>query len=833
MNGSARTWIERLLGFDGSRIPDGAEVQFAWTNLPQSWGVFVLIAVSLVLAWLIVWLYRHEIAVCPPRVRRLLAGLRLLVLLVLLAVFLGPAVTFTERRILQPLIVLLRDDSQSMATADRYLDDTAAGPVARGTAWSVDALRENKPTRADVVERLLERDDRKLLGELERRGRLRVVNFHTEVERLETRPARLADPESEEGPIAGLPPLLAEGRGTDLRRAFADGLADRLTAAIVAFTDGQHTSREAGQETLRAAAEQARERGVPLLLVGVGDPARPRNLQIADVYADPQVWRDDPFEIQALLRATGVGKRTVQVSLVERKPTDLVEESDVEQVLERRDVELPEDGGQLRLVFTHTPTESGRRAYTVRVEPIENELSDDDNEPASPVEVKVLSERARVLLVAGSPTWEYRGVQRLLSREKSVNLSCWLQTIDDGRTQEGDTLINQLPYSREELFKYDALLLFDPDPKEFDTEWIDLVKQFVGEHAGGILYMAGPKFAGRFLAGQRTREMRDILPVRLGDVGAMEVAALLSTNSRAWPLGVVAANVDQPLMRFYPEPAETLSRWESLPGIFWSFPSQEPKPAARVLIEHSDPTLRRVEGSRPLLVTGQYGAGRTVFVGFNGTWRWRRVGKEAEFFNRFWIQTTRYLVEGRSLEGKRRGIVETERFRYELGDRVTVTASLKDATYKPLEADQVTALVTIDDGEPKEVVLRAVTNQPGQFETTLIARRTGRHVVAIESPADAGGRVTIETTFAVSRPSVEVNEVWLDKPLLVELAEASGGRYFELDELDQLAAAIPDRTQNLDLQSKPIPLWDTNRILLLLVGLLSLEWAMRKWFKLL
>ena len=107
-----------------------------------------------------------------------------------------------------------------------------------------------------------------------------------------------------------------------------------------------------------------------------------------------------------------------------------------------------------------------------------------------------------------------------------------------------------------------------------------------------------------------------------------------------------------------------------------------------MLVEHSDPTLRSVEGSRPLLVAGRYGSGHTLYLGFNGTWRWRRAGRQAEFFDKFWIQAVRYLVEGRSLEGRRRGYVQTDRDRYEIGDKVTITARLQDPTFSPLVAAQ-------------------------------------------------------------------------------------------------------------------------------------------------
>lgn len=854
MNLAKLPWLQKLLGFDTSNVPPGAEVNLVWSNMPQSWGVFLVIGAVLLGFYIVRWLYRHELDTCPAWVKRVLVGLRVAVLLVLLAVYLGPAAISTIRTSLPSLIVLLRDDSRSMAQRDVYLDDDAAQRVAKFQGSTVEKVRADRPSRASLVEEAFEKDNRQLLRELEERGRLRVLDFSTRVKPVVER-AAIQKPAREEKPKAGeiasddaqtattkdaigstekpeddvtaLPALDASGQGTDLYKAIRDGIADKMTAVTILFADGQHTATG----DLQAAAAEAKEKGIPLLIVGVGDPSRPRNLQISDVYADPQVWRDDPFEIQAVLRAQGVGAQQVEVVLVQREVREGTAEPGEEQILERREVELPPDGGQVRLSFQHTAEKPGRLLFSVRVQQLENESNLEDNEPTSPVPVKVLGEQARVLLVAGAPTWEYRGVQRLLTREKSIDLSCWLQTLDDGRPQEGDTPITLLPATREALFKYDVVLLFDPDPKEFDNEWVELLKQFVGEHSGGMLYMAGPKYSGRFLAGARTGELKDLLPVRLGDVARMEVDQLVAaTTSRSWPLGVVSANVDQPIMRFYPEPEKTLARWQSLPGIFWSFPSEEPKAAARMLIELSDPAM--IGGPRPLLVTGQYGSGRTVYVGFNGTWRWRRIGHDAEYFNRFWVQTVRYLIEGRSLEGKRRGIVEAERARYDLGERVQITAQLKDSSYKPLEVPVVNATRRHSDGEIVPFTLAPIPNQPGSYEATITPHRTGRYTIVVEPPAETVEAVNIETNFSVTLPSAEANEAWLNKAQLVSLAEESGGKYFSLDELDKLVAAIPDKTKHIDLQSKPLPLWDTRNLLFLLVGLLCVEWAVRKKYKL-
>jgi hypothetical protein len=296
----------------------------------------------------------------------------------------------------------------------------------------------------------------------------------------------------------------------------------------------------------------------------------------------------------------------------------------------------------------------------------------------------------------------------------------------------------------------------------------------------------------------------------------------------------VPASADHPVMSFYQDRQTSLSRWENLPGIYWSFPALEVKPTAQVLVEHSDPALRRIEGSRPLLVTGRYGSANTMYAGFNGTWLWRRVGHNAEFFDRFWIQTTRYLVEGRSLEGRRRGYVQTDRDRYEIGDKITVTARLQDAAYQPLVVPQVEATLQAADAPPAAVTLKQAADQPGQYEATLAARRTGMHTLSVPLPISAAAEPSrIETSFTVELPSVEANQVWLNKPLLIDLAQKSGGQYFEINQLDKLAAAIPDAAETIEVRAKPKLLWDVPAGLILLVGLLSFEWAVRKGYKLL
>src|SRR5690606_17170213 len=156
--------------------------------------------------------YRRESASCPRPVRHGLAFLRSLTLLILLLIFLGPAVTFTRVRVLQPVITLLRDQSLSMATEDSYADPAQRNALASSLDIPPTEFESDPPSRAELLNQLLDKDSHQFLTSLEQHGRLRVLDFADQIEEVE----RVAPTEDEDQTQStlGLPPIVADGPGT-------------------------------------------------------------------------------------------------------------------------------------------------------------------------------------------------------------------------------------------------------------------------------------------------------------------------------------------------------------------------------------------------------------------------------------------------------------------------------------------------------------------------------------------------------------------------------------------------------------------------------------------
>ncbi len=831
--------------------------QLQWANMPESWGVFVLVAIIAAIVFGVFWLYRHEIKTCPMPVKLALGGLRLAVLLLLVAMFLKPSVFYQQVNEIKPTITMLRDRSLSFDRGDRYRSRDQVNQLAAVTGFPADAIADGTVKRSDLINKVFENNP-ELLKSIRDKGSIRVIDFadgnqsvalipatQTENEQDSAAEQNSSEPEDPATPETAtmiqetIPELVPDGLGTDIWQALKEALDDTSrTSSILLLSEGQHN----GSEDPIELAKKAATLGLPIYVVGVGDPNPPKNLQVNEIYVRDKAYPDEPFEIEAVLQSSQVGESgmppQIKVQLIQQRVDDKTGELGTGQTIKTQDVAVPEFGGRIRVDFDHVLNRPGKYVYTVAVDPLDDETDVDDNRKTSP-EMEVVDEKVRVLLVSGKATWDFQHLKNLLQRDPSISVSCWLQELDESRPQEGNESISQLPRTGAELNRYNVVILMDPNPEEFDREWIELLKEFCKVNAGGVLYMAGKHFTSEFVTMNRLKAIRDLLPVRFGDNEFIDAIEALSTakDENAGQMLVVNHNLDHPVMSFRADPAETQKIWNLMPGIYWSFPTLAPKPTSRVLLERGDQV--NAEGNQPLMVTGRYGAGTVLYFGFQGTYKWRSLGVQSQYFDRFWIQVIRYLVETRSLQGTRRGFIDVEKSEFELGDRITLVGRVLDQEFKLSTAPEVQAIVRSGDGRSQKVTMKLLPQQEGRYEGTFVAQRVGSFDATIEFPgSDPDEKLIDPIAFRVVPPSAESGAYWLNEKLLMEIATLSGGQYFRLEQIEKLPDTLPTMITRAEFNSPPEPLWDLNRYLRwflfsLPVLLLTVEWTLRKWFKLL
>lgn len=822
------------LGLLGAMTRDEEEFVTELRNVPEGWLGLAGMAVVVGLGWAVVWMYRHEgRRGASRRVRMIMAALRVSVLLLLVTILLEPARVRLLRRWVDSYTIVLADDSSSMDLADRY----AEPDLARRVGSVMGSETPGAVPRREIARRLLTDYDRRFLARLAERNRVKLYTFSDAPKLLGTIKANREAPamspggnrreDPKEAAAADEIPIhfQATGSATNIERAVRrviDSVGSAPIAALVVLSDGGFNRGAAAEEV----AKLARQRRLAVHVVGIGDPAPPKNIRLTDVVAPANVFLKDPFAITARLSAQGLAGQTIEVQLRQRDAAS----DEAGRVVDAKSITITADGALAPVTFQRRPERTGRFAYTVAVAVLESESVTDDN--SKPAAVNVIDSKTKALIIAGAPSWDYRYLSRLLERDETFDVSCWLQSADLRAVRDGNTVIDHLPRLPEELFDYDVIVLMDPDKSEFDDAWCRLIDTWVTEHGGGLLYAAARAFAPSFLRDQRLSALSDLLPVTLDPDADLLLNRIGHYQFKGWPVQMPESSLGHPVLRLADDPGSNKLLWADGNEVYWHYPVLREKPAATVLMRHGDPRMRNSHGSHVLAALQFVGSGRTGFLAFDGTWRWRRYGEER--FDRFWVQWLRYMAEGKLLGGARRAMLVTDSDQFALGEAVDVSARLLDARYEPMVRDRVVATVLFETRKT-ELILRSRPDQPGWVQGQFVPDRTGNYRISLSMADPGGGKdLTASKEIYVTRPNIEVLNPQMDRAKLTALAEQSlGGRYFEVDQAEQLPDAIADLHEEIVIRSRPKSLWDNAAALTALLGLLIVEWGLRKGFRLL
>jgi len=828
-------------------LADASEVvRFKWLSAPEPWVSF-LFALAVVAFALLV--YRRERTPAGFGPRAFLAGLRALAML-LVFVLLGELVETTTREEVRPsYVVVMIDDSVSMTLKDRFADRSMVRGLADATGIEEGSVEDR--SRLDLVKRALGRDDAALLKALSAKNRLKVVSFGA-------RPLPIAeigtsgDAEAQAAPAAAGDAkgagAAASGRSeaaraqeriealeaTSPETAIGDCLnkvvnetRGQHVAGIVLVTDGRSNS---GALAPLKVARRLKSRGIPLYTVGVGNPDEPKDISVFDLQAREVVIAGDILSVKASVKSQGFEGDEGRVDVVVRLD---------DEVVKSEPLELAGKGARQDVAVRIRPEKSGDYTLSIEIAPRPGELIQDNNRLTQ--RLRVIDKKIKVLYVEALPRYEFRFLRWGLIRDKNMEAHTFLLSADPEFVQDcspGLSPLSDVPATREELFQYHVVILGDVDPQDpkLGPERIKLLKEFVEDFGGGLLVIAGRNFMPRAYAGG---PLESLFPVVI-DAGEDEIGGARAITEDFRPKLTLDGR-KHPILQLENDPKQNLDLWESkgeyaqgLPGFFWFYRPKERKRTAEVLAVHPDAQTQKQEPV-PIFSIQAAGAGTTFFSATDDVWRWR-AGVGDRYAYRMWGQAIRFLSTGRLLKSKRFSI-STDKAVYDLGDRIVVSAEVNDRNMKPATEETQTVHVEGPDGVVEKMELTKPPQAQGRYEGTRAAAKIGAYKVWIsagegaEKP-DAADELA-SRAFQVQVPVLEKADPKMDEELLKKMAASTGGKHVRLADVAGLPASIGTIREVTEVRVSERDLWDRWWVPLALVGLLALEWLLRKRWKML
>ena len=168
-----------------------------------------------------------------------------------------------------------------------------------------------------------------------------------------------------------------------------------------------------------------------------------------------------------------------------------------------------------------------------------------------------------------------------------------------------------------------------------------------------------------------------------------------------------------------------------------------------------------------------------------------------------------------------------------LGDPVIVQAQLLNERFEPLIVNELAGSFRCG-AAAGSFVLTAQAQRPGWYQGSFAAGECGTCELRVSRPPGEAEPVALRKQIQVTRPRGEVAQSQLHRdPLIALTSQLEQSYYYAIDEVDQLPGRIADQHETKTVTTQPQALWDNGWALGVLIVLLGLEWAGRKWWRLL
>src|ERR1700733_411394 len=434
--------------------------------------------------------------------------------------------------------------------------------------------------------------------------------FQTRLYRLDTRVSQAAV-------LKDIQPAAPATHLNDSLRQLATDTSDLPIGAVVLLSDGSDNSGDLALDTIRA----LRNRRLPVHTVGFGKEHLAHDVELSDVSVAPRALADSRIPATVTFHQRGYAGS---------KALLLVRDGD--KTVGSREITFNRDGAsQVETVF-FSPGGAGAKNLHFLLGPLPGEENPANNSIARLL--GVTDDKRRILYVEGEPRWEYKFIRRAEDDDKIVQVASMLRTTENKIYRQGISdpkeLENGFPVRPEDLFSYDGIILGSVEAGYFTPLQQELLREFVDRRGGGLLFLGGRFALGD--GGWGGSSLVDLLPTYL--------PKSRSTFHRdPATVELTAAGSDSPITRLMDDPAKNVDRWKKLTYLMDYQDAGTAKPGAAVLIQ--------MTGARklPLLVTQNYGRGRSAVMATSGTWRWQMsqpLGDPAH--DLFWQQLLRWLV---------------------------------------------------------------------------------------------------------------------------------------------------------------------------------------------
>lgn len=566
------------------------------------------------------------------------------------------------------------------------------------------------------------------------------------------------------------------GKTTDIATALRDindRYAGRNLGAIVLASDGIYNQ---GQNPVNLVDQIA----VPIYTVALGDTTHYRDAAVTEVRYNRMAYLGNQFPIEITVQAHQMQGEHATLSISRNG-----------QRLYSKEINYSTSRHVQSESVTLNADKPGLQSYTISLTPLKGEASEQNNTRTLAIEVMDAHQKIAIVAPAAHP--DISALRQSIERNPNYEVEVMLEKADPAKLKECSLIVwHNMPNTR--------MGLNLADYKQIPAIYI------VGSQTD----------IGRFNA----------------------LHSGLEIMAKARKLDEVTASHNNTFALFTLD-NEICSRMEQMPPLTAPFGTYRMAGDMQSLFVAK---IGNIASDRPLIAFGQQEGVRHSFVVGEGLWKWRLQSYLMTESHDDFDQLMEKMVVYTSLQANKERLHVTYDHIYQEGTPVVLQAEFYNDNFEPINTPDVRIEIS-PFADPKDAQRQSAKasahtqaydfNRSGTGYALNLGTPQAGHYSFAATTTWNGKKYTTSGAFAVEQINLEQLNLVADHGLLNTLAQTTGGAMLAPDQLDRLPQLLDDRDDLKSIiytQTRYTELINLPLIFILLILLLGVEWALRKYF---
>ena len=707
--------------------------------------------------------------------KSLIFGLRILTFSLVSMVLTQPELELKQTRELKNTVAVLLDDSKSM---------------------SIKTFPE-EITRAEIISRVFDAN-RPYFENLKENFRIEI--YHSS-DRLE--PVALDD---------ATRLYKTQGIRTNFKAIFKE-LKKRheghILKGVVLFSDGGDLE-EGSEEISSSMMEIVDSLDAPIYALQAGTNDSFKDLSVSRLESPDFGFLYQPIKVEAVVDAIDIGNRNIPITLKEGN-----------KILVSKNLKIRDGQTRYRIKLDFIPNNLGTNVYKISVPFISGESITSNN--VKEFRIKTIKDRMRILHLTGRPGWDSRFLREVLINNPKVDLLSFfiLRSLSDDVAATTSEL-SLIPFPSNLLFNdylssFDLVIFQNFKYAPFiEKKYLENIHAYVKN--GGAFLMIGGELS--FQGGGYARTAAEkALPVKIIDGMELfsEAPFKAQIGKQFWR---------HPILRL--EKNEKLNRaaWNSLPEINGRNAGLKPVPDSQVLITTGS---TKMGGGAPVFSILKFGKGKSMAMATDSSWNWNflKIGKggSGRYYQTFWNNVVAWVAGGSETQSL---LVETDRERYAEKEKVLMKIKTLGEDFNPFGKAEIDLVIRSISKGGEIIRKRLSTDKKGELDFEFLPNEEGFFSAEAEWKQN-GESLHQEIRFGVFSDNTEFENPKINDRLLQTFAKVSNGGYRILKNDSDLSDIVFSTSKIREKTgSATFGLWDSWLSFGLIVGLLTIDWLLRR-----